>query len=387
MAIGPIFMLALRYPQHHKKRLVLTKLGVIMILAYVKITCMIKTKLPKLINYRRDINSFSEMDCWNYFETKREDLFRLKTALRIPIYITFGNGARMYGEEVLLRGLCELVSGSDQYVIAEEIFGRDQTAQSRAFSWFINYIYVTFYDLVTNNLQWWFDKGFLHRSMEAIKLKIGGNETFSTCAFIDCNALECTRPGGGPISEGPDSERWDPLIQKSFYNGWKCIHGLKHQTVDCAFGITIDIHGPWSLRRNDLHLLRESQINSRFRDIQNGNPFQLTMYGDSIYPKLSHLKSSWRNDANLDWMKNENKAYSKVRINIEWNYMVTSSIYRYLCNSHKLKILGSVNTTRVYIVATILRNCHVALYGSITSNYFNLVIPDNFLEEYLRFNE
>ena len=132
---------------------------------------------------------------------------------------------------------------------------------------------------------------------------------------------------------------------------------------------------------------RESQINSRFRDIQNGNPFQLTMYGDSIYSKLSHLKSSWRNDANLDWMKNENKAYSKVRINIEWNYMVTSSIYRYLWNSHKLKILGSVNTTRVYIVATILRNCHVALYGSITSNYFNLVIPDNFLEEYLRFNE
>ena len=50
------------------------------------------------------------------------------------------------------------------------------------------------------------------------------------------------------------------------YNGWKSIHGLKHQTVDIAHGLTIDLHGPMSLRRNDLTLLRESDIVNRLRE-------------------------------------------------------------------------------------------------------------------------
>jgi hypothetical protein len=51
--------------------------------------------------------------------------------------------------------------------------------------------------------------------MHAIKSKCGGNDNFSTCAFIDCNCLECARPGGGPVTDGSDSERWDPIIQKN----------------------------------------------------------------------------------------------------------------------------------------------------------------------------
>ena len=40
--------------------------------------------------------------------------------------------------------------------------------------------------------------------------------------------------------------------------------------------------------------------------------------------------------------------------------------------------------SKVYTVATILRNLHIALYGCQTSNYFELDIPDDFLEKYLR---
>ena len=55
-------------------------------------------------------------------------------------------------EEVLLRGLYELVSGADQHEIIA-IFGKDQTVQSRAFNYFINYFYDNFMHLVTDNLQ------------------------------------------------------------------------------------------------------------------------------------------------------------------------------------------------------------------------------------------
>ena len=172
--------------------------------------------------------------------------------------------------------------------------------------------------------------------MEAIKKKFGGNDLFNVCAFIDCNCLECERPGGGPACGGSDAERWDPTIQQAFYNGWKSIHGLKHQTVDCAFGMTVDLFGPWSLRRNDNKLLKDSHINDRFRDLQLDAENQLIMYGDSIYPRLSHLTSSWKSTEGALWKKLENKRYSSVRISIEWNYMVTGNLYKYLRNLEKL---------------------------------------------------
>jgi len=46
------------------------------------------------------------------------------------------------------------------------------------------------------------------------------------------------------------------------------IHGIKHQSVENAFGMCEDLYGPESVRENDLTLLRLSKINTRFRDIQ-----------------------------------------------------------------------------------------------------------------------
>ena len=116
--------------------------------------------------------------------------------------------------------------------------------------------------------------------------------------------------------------------------------------------------------------------------LQSGQQDQLTIYGDSIYPRLSHLHSSWRN-APPGWKRDENNRYTKVRISIEWNYAVTGNLFGYLCNHNKLKLLGSSIVSKIYTVATILRNCHVALYGCETSNYFDLLMPTDFLEMYL----
>ena len=99
----------------------------------------------------RTIDSFTESECWNYFETRRQDLPRLRTALLLDRDCILSNGIRMTVEEIMLRGL--YVSGDDQYVIANEIFGKDQPAQSRAFSFFINHVYSHFQDILTDNLE------------------------------------------------------------------------------------------------------------------------------------------------------------------------------------------------------------------------------------------
>jgi len=73
-----------------------------------------------------------------------------------------------------------------------------------------------------------------------------------------------------------------------------------------------------------------------------------------------------------------------VRISIEWSYGAVSNMFHYLRNLDKLRLLRSEHLKRVYTVCHFLRNCHIALYGGIESNYFNLIMPHNMLEMYLQ---
>ena len=101
---------------------------------------------------------------------------------------------------------------------------------------------------------------------------------------------------------GANSARWEDTIQRAFYNGWKSIHGLKHQTVDNAYGITVDLYGPTSLRRNDLCLLRESEINDRMSQAQLNERNQFIIFGDSVYKEQSHISSYYKGqDPNHVW--------------------------------------------------------------------------------------
>lgn len=337
-----------------------------------------------------DFEMFSRSACWNYFEFRQEDLTRLLAGLQFPESCRLENNSRMSGKEVLMRGLYELVSGSPQFTTCEAVFGRDQSQQSRAFKFFVNHIYENFLFLVTNNLQWWHDNGFFEESNAAIQSKLEElNLQFdevNQCDigfFIDCNCMESSRVGGGPREDGPDAERWVDEIQRAFYNGWKSVHGLKHQTVDLAHGYTIDIFGPTSLRRSDLHLLGESEINAKLAQVQQGNPKQLKAFGDSIYPNDSHV-DSYHKGANLtERQSRENGKKKRVRVAIEWNYGVTANLFRYLKNIQKLKVMNGGTVAKIYTVATILRNCHVMLYGGISSSYFDIRIPDDMLERYL----
>ena len=118
-------------------------------------------------------------------------------------------------------------------------------------------------------------------------------------------------------------------------------------------------------------------------EAQQGWPRPLRAYGDSIYPHLSHIFSSFRQEELTDRQARHNAKLKSVRISIEWNYGATANLFGYLKNMDKLKVMNGVTVTKIYTVATILRNCHIALYGGISSNYFSIAIPDDMLERYL----
>lgn len=359
-------------------------------ICYLQIMLDTTQSICRPLRWHNSFDSFTESDCWAFFVTQKSDLLRLKNALRIPDMITLENRSVMSGEEVLMRSMYELVSGEDQHNIAVNVFGRDFSQQGRSVKWFVHHLYDNFLDLLIDNLEWWFQNGFMEESRKAIEKKMASlgvifaNDTFRVSSFIDCNCLETSCPGGGPSEGGANAVRWDDTIQRAFYNGWKSIHGLKHQTVDIAHGMTIHMYGPTSLRRNDLKLLGQSGVNSKFRELQVGSQLQVMMFGDSAYPCLSHLSSYHRNEVNTARQIAENKALKAMRISIEWNYMVTSSLFKFLRNLDKLRLLGSEKVFRIYSICTILRNCHVALYGSQSSSYFGLELPEDMLERYMQ---
>lgn len=327
---------------------------------------------------------------WSYefLRIRKRDLRRFYDLMQFPPVIKFDNSSTMSGEEVFIRGMYELVTGEKKSSIVDKL-GRHVSDQCRAFSYFIHHMYEKFHHLVDNNLTWWFQKGHIARSAELIgkKLELDRfNYVNQYALFIDCNVLETSRPGGGPCEGGANAMRWSEDVQRAFYNGWKSIHGLKHQTIDCAYGMTVDIYGPTSNRRNDLTLLALSEIKERVAEQCSADYVDMIYYifGDSAYHPSNNLRSYWPDAPRGSFYYYWNSAMKRTRISIEWNYMRTATLFRYVGNPTKLQILrSSSRVSRTYIVCTILRNFLVCLYGSETSNYFNHIFPEDFLERYI----
>ena len=108
-----------------------------------------------------------------------ENVYYLDYAKSVGACIDFNhdNRSRMSGEEDFLRGLYELVSGANKQTIALSTFGRDWSAQSRAFKRFKHHVYHHFKHLVTDNLDWWYRNGFFELSRRAIFNNIRKNTT------------------------------------------------------------------------------------------------------------------------------------------------------------------------------------------------------------------
>jgi len=108
--------------------------------------------LEKVQIYDRTIDSFTASDCKVFFQFRKSELKRSLPLLKFDDVCKFNNKNIMGGEEVFLRGLYELVTTETMHSIAINAFGRDWSAQSRAFDYYINHIYDTFKHLVTDKL-------------------------------------------------------------------------------------------------------------------------------------------------------------------------------------------------------------------------------------------
>jgi hypothetical protein len=245
-------------------------------------------------HYDRTIDSFDDSECWRKFRTRKADLPRLMRAFRIPVSFTTTNRCSFTGEEVFLFSLWRFSDENILEDMAQHVFGREFTQWSRAFNKFVEHVFTTCIDILFNSLAFWVP--FFPLFAEKIRQKLADNGcffapgTFNVMGFIDDTIREFCRPGGGPAYDGPGAPRFDPLLQQAFYNGWKKIHGLKWETLCFPNGLAGFMWGPCSARHNDLYSLLHSNLNDILLNIQAGNPLQYVMYGDAIFPVLSHLR-------------------------------------------------------------------------------------------------
>jgi hypothetical protein len=359
---------------------------------------MRELEIPEIVVARWEARKclFAELDPLSieqfYRFRSREDLTRLLAGFQFPHVCRFANGSKLRGETVLLIGIRRLAMAPTQTELAEHFFGstrKDKTIL-RALQFFFDHLVRHWSYLLLDNLEYWVDSfpmfankiraKMLEKSRGVLDFEeqtLAQPDGFKVCAFIDNTMHAICRPGGGPANDGINAPRNDDLLQRAFYTGWKKIHALKWQTVYLPNGMTGHLWGPASIRHNDLWTLHESDIHNLWVTAQLGRPLQFYIYGDGIYPWLSHLFSRYKAAAGdaLDPLEVlENKCFSTCRETVEWEYRDLKILFKLVECKNLLRIRQS-NVVDMVLVAFLLKNAYQSMYARGTPEYFDCLPP------------
>jgi len=122
------------------------------------------------------------------------------------------------------------------------------------------------------------------------------------------------------------------------------------------------VWGPASCRRNDNFTLTKSDIEEKLRILQADQPLHFKVIGDSAYTNTDVIVTGG------------GRGLAAIREPIEWNYKDLKTLWKYLDYRHVLK-LRNQPVGKFVFVCMLLRNAHVTMYGSQTSEYFNVRAP------------
>ncbi len=113
------------------------------------------------------------------------------------------------------------------------------------------------------------------------------------------------------------------------------------------------------------------------------NPDQYCFYGDQKYPPRRHIirKHLGRNLTVAERM--DNMAMNSIRVANEWCYGLTLNLFPYV--RQRVSLRKHKDSFYIYIVATMFRNFHSILYGSIVQRQFypnehHIITLENYLD-------
>ena len=152
-------------------------------------------------------------------------------------------------------------------------------------------------------------------------------------------------------------------------------------------GLIAHLFGLIEGRRHDAYMLSESGLLEKLRPLTHANGDPCAVYGDpcAVYGDpacgVSLNIISLFHGSNLTAAERDfNKAMSSVRVSMEWTFGKITQLFTFLDFKKNLKLLLQP-VGKYYLVGALLTNCHTCLYGSQTSQFFNVAPPN--LDVYL----
>ena len=164
--------------------------------------------------------------------------------------------------------------------------------------------------------------------------------------------------------------------QRVLYNGHKKVHSLKFQSVAAPNGQVGSLFGPVEGKRHDSGMLADSGLLNQLQKYSFSTAGNiLSIYGDPAYPLRPHLQSPFRG-AHLTPLQNDwNKSMSAARVSVEWIFGDIINYFKFLDFKKNLKVQFSA-VGKMNLVCALLQNARSCLYGSSTSQYFNILPPN-----------
>ena len=252
--------------------------------------------------------------------------------------------------------------------------GRSPCALCRIFNATAHHVYGVFEHLRDErSLEAWAP----HFEHFAKAIHRGGRRSRRSCRFYPMPLKNCIGLIDGSNQYCDKPGRYQGIL----YNGHKRAHLVKWQGIMLPNGIMPMPFGPINGRHHDAFMLDRSRVVPVMRRAcrRAGRTYQL--YGDPAYPLSPWLGAPFPSDGLISGQEARfNKTMSAARIAVEWGFGKIKTNWSYLDFKKGMKPYQS-DLQKFWPVAQILTNCHTCIYGSQTSNYFNVMPPP--LEVYL----
>lgn len=300
----------------------------------------------------------SDSWCIEHCRYDKATLLRLVEALRIPEQYVMDNGSVVPGTEAFVV-LLNRLSYPNRLSHHIRTFGRSSSMISRIFNCVLSDLHERFHTKLDSIHHDYVDYEHLCQLVASIS-------PLSSCiGFIDGTV----RPMCRPIYD-----------QRTSYNGHKRTHAIKFQGVMFPDGIIAAMNGPFEGKRHDATLLQESPTMQQMDQLPlRPDATKYVLYGDPAYPLLEQLITPFRGDLTPE-QTDFNKSMSRVRESVEYGFGKIEQYYAFANYKKNLKLyLQPIG--KIYLVATLLTNCHTCLYGSNVNSVFKSQPPP--LEDYL----
>ena len=238
----------------------------------------------------RRIKDVLHHDSYTWFGHYPHNLSCLYLCLRVSQTFVVTTGKIYKGEECFLVYLYHLTKGTPFTEMARFIFGGDPRRLSEMNNLFINHLYFTFYNkILGNSMSQWIPR-LLHAcrrliydalssdAIEEVKYLNGKLvdrrwilhhfqfNSFHIFGFLDDFAMPTARPGNSVTRR----YNFESDIQRAFYSGYLCRHGLKAQVIYLPIGIIGSVFIT-EIQQNDSRVLNMSGLNNYLVGLLSGN--------------------------------------------------------------------------------------------------------------------